>query len=256
MMHKFAGILVLVLVSFQLFSQSTETEPAQPESKSAVKTGRPDIPGTFTLELGLNFGNKEPDRWETRTMGSRTFNVYYQYDVRIGKSKFFVVPGIGLSLERFTYSNNAIVVYPENSRDSILLVGQSVVGVTGVKKSALVTNYIELPLEFKFLTNPDDPTRSFRFSLGGRIGYLYDSFEKLKYREEGEMNMLKEKHNFNLNRFRYGVSTKFGIGNFAFFGYYNLNTLFEKDKGIWSKGSDRQPQNFNTFTIGISLSSF
>jgi hypothetical protein len=258
MINKFAGILALFLVSFQLFSQTPETEPAAApvETKTKPKNSRPDIPGTFNLELGFNFGNDEPELWETKFLGSRTFNVYYQYDVRIGKSNFFVVPGIGLSLERFNFSNNAIVVYPEDSRDSILLVGQSHLELTGVKKSVLVANYVEVPLEFKFLTNPDDPTRSFRASIGGRFGYLYDSFEKLKYRDEGEMNMLKIKHNYNLNRFRYGVSAKFGIGNFSFFGYYNLSPLFETDKGIWSKGTDRQPVNFHTITVGIALSSF
>jgi hypothetical protein len=64
---------------------------------------------------------------------------------------------------------------------------------------------------------------------------------------------LKDKQDYNLNKFRYGVSAKLGVGNFSLFGYYNLSDLFEKNKGILE---DSQLKNFNTFTVGISLSSF
>lgn len=82
---------------------------------------------------------------------------------------------------------------------------------------------------------------------------MFDSFTKIKYKENGEVKKLKDKQDYNLNKIRYGVSAKIGVGNFSLFGYYNLSDLFKKDKGILE---DSQLKNFNTFTVGISLSSF
>ena len=168
-------------------------------------------------------------------------------------SKFSFVPGIGLSLERFKFKNNAILAYPADNRDSVLLLSVADHQISTIRKSQLITNYIEVPLDLRYTLNPDDPARSFKISIGGRVGYLYDAFTKIKYKEDGEAKQVKDKQNFNLNRFRYGVSAKIGFGNFALFGYYNLNTLFKEDKGLYQNG---RPMDFNTFTAGISLSSF
>lgn len=244
MINRFSGFLFLLLVSFSAFSQSAETRPA---------TVRPDLPGTFTLELGLNRGLDAPDRFDIGLFGSRTVNLYYQYEFRIMNSKFSFVPGIGLSLERFKFKNNAILAYPADNRDSVLLLSVADHQISTIRKSQLITNYIEVPLDLRYTLNPDDPARSFKISIGGRVGYLYDAFTKIKYKEDGEAKQVKDKQNFNLNRFRYGVSAKIGFGNFALFGYYNLNTLFKEDKGLYQNG---RPMDFNTFTAGISLSSF
>jgi hypothetical protein len=244
MINRFSGFLFLLLVSFSAFSQSAETRPA---------TARPDLPGTFTLELGLNRGLDAPDRFDIGLFGSRTVNLYYQYEFRIMNSKFSFVPGIGLSLERFKFKNNAILAYPADNRDSVLLLSVADHQISTIRKSQLITNYIEVPLDLRYTLNPDDPARSFKISIGGRVGYLYDAFTKIKYKEDGEAKQVKDKQNFNLNRFRYGVSAKIGFGNFALFGYYNLNTLFKEDKGLYQNG---RPMDFNTFTAGISLSSF
>ena len=75
----------------------------------------------------------------------------------------------------------------------------------------------------------------------------------MKYKESGETKQLKNKQNFNLTRFRYGVYGKLGIGNFSLFGYYNLTPLFKEGEGLWEAGS---VNDFQTMTVGISLSAF
>jgi hypothetical protein len=90
-------------------------------------------------------------------------------------------------------------------------------------------------------------------AIGGRIGYMYDSFTKIKYKEDSETKKLKDKQDYNLTKLRYGVSAKIGLGNFSLFGYYNLTNLFEDGKGPYLKNTQK---DFPTFTVGISLSSF
>lgn len=241
-MHKLVALVILSVITFPALSQ-TETKKM---------SRRPDIPGTFVFELGFNRDLSGPSDFSLGLFGSRSANLYYQYDFRILKSKFSFVPGIGLSLERFKFKNNYTLEYSADAQ-SVLMIAPADAEVPGIKKSQLITNYIDVPLEIKYSFNPDDPARSFKISVGGRVGFMYDSFTKLKYKENGEAKKLKNKEDLNLNKLRYGLTARIGIGNFSLFGYYNLSPLFEDGKGL----SENSVKNdFNTLTIGISLASF
>ena len=250
-MIKTVSFAILFALSFAAAAQVSE-----PNAESAYGPQRegdqPDIPGTFTLELGLNNALDAPERFDAALWGSRTINVYYQYEFRILQSKFSLVPGIGLSLERWKFKNGVILGYDD--QDSLKLLQPNETTMTGLKKSQLITNYLEIPLELRFTSNPSDPGRSFKIAVGGRVGYLYDSFNKLKYEDtDGETKQLKDKQSWNLTKLRYGVYGKLGLGNFALFGYYNLTPLFEEGKG---PGQGGIVTDFQTITVGISLSAF
>lgn len=244
---------ILLLLALCLPAAAQVSEPGAESAYAAPKQGdRPDIPGTFALELGINSALDAPERFDNGLWGSRTLNVYYTYEMRVMNSKFSVVPGIGLSLERFKFKNGATLGYDEEDSLKLFLPSETA-AITGERKSQLVTNYLDIPLELRFTSNPSDPNRAFKFGIGARVGYMYDAFTKMKYKEDGENKQLKDKQSFNLTRFRYGVFTKFGIGNFALFGYYNLTPLFEEGKGPYQ---NNVKTDFQTVTIGISLSAF
>jgi hypothetical protein len=244
MIKKLAGIVILSSLSFAAFSQDTSVKK---------NSGRPDIPGIFSVELGVNGHSGAPSNFKTGFWGSRTMNVYYQYEFRLFNSAFSVLPGIGLSMERFKFKNNYTLDYTSNTSDEIILIPPANASVPNIRKSQLITNYLEIPVEIRFSTKPDDPSRSFKISVGGRVGYLYDSFTKVKYKENGEIKKIKDKQNFKLTELRYGLTGRIGFGDFSLFGYYNLTPLFQEGKGLQENG---KYQDFNTFTIGISLASF
>jgi hypothetical protein len=245
MMKKLAGILLLSGISFGGLCQE-----AAPVKKKSV---RPDIPGVFTLEFGFNRALSAPVDFDLYFWGSRTFNFYYQYDLRLFKSPFSLVPGIGLSLERYRFKDNYAVGYTNNDHEQVVMLPPDKLAQPQIKKSMLVTNYIEIPLELRYTLNPEDPSRSFHIGVGGRIGWMYDSFNKIKYREDAETKILKDKQNFNLNRVRYGLLGRLGFGGFSMFCYYNLSPLFEKGNGIQT---DNVSNDFNTLTFGLSVSNF
>ena len=249
-MHKIAAFVLLIATSLPALAQ-TETP------KKAVSR-RPDIPGAFVLEFGFNQDISAPDQFSLNFWGSRTANFYYQYEWRILKSSFSVVPGIGFSLERYKFNNDHFVAQDPDDFNSIIMVPPADGGFVGVKKSMLATNYFEVPLELRFNTKPEDPARSFKISVGGRIGFLFDSFDKIKYKEDGELKKVKNKDNFNLNTLRYGLTGRIGIGAFSVFYYYNLTPLFKEGKGLSDIPATGDPvkNDFNTWTIGISLASF
>ena len=244
MIRKFTYLAFSLAISLNALAQS--------ETK---KTSRPDIPGTFAIEIGVNRDLSGPQKFDIGFWGSRTANIYYQYDLRLFKSRFSLVPAIGVSLERFKLRNFATLGF--DAEDSLQLLTPTEAGFTRMKKSQLVTNYIDLPIELRYSSNPEDPARSFKAGIGFRIGYMYDSFGKVKYRDDGETKKIKDKQNFNLNNIRYGVFGKVGFGNFALVGYYNLTNLFKDGKGPGTIGGPNGViTDFQTVTVGVSLSSF
>ncbi len=219
---------------------------AQGDSGVTPRKGRPNIPGTFQIDLGFNFPS-EKDGFNTSVIGSSTVNIYYFYDMRIGKSKFSIHPGLGLGLERYKFNNNKTLGYTSTALDTVAMVFPE---VSNLKKSKLITNYLDIPLEVRFSTRPDDPNRSFKVSLGFKFGVLYDSFTKIKYSEDGEKKKVKNKQNFNLYPIRYGPYIRIGGGNLSVYAYYSLSPLFRPGIG---PGVD---QDINNLTFGISFASF
>src|SRR5688572_27628137 len=128
-MIRTASFILLLAISLPAAAQVSE--PNAESAYAAPKNGdRPDIPGTFMLELGINSPLDAPDRFDAGLWGSRTLNVYYTYELRIMNSKFSVVPGIGLSLERYKFKNGATLGY--DAEDSLkLLLPAETANVTG-----------------------------------------------------------------------------------------------------------------------------
>lgn len=251
-MIKYAGIFALLLFALTAFGQ-TESAPATVSTTPAKRYSRPDIPGTFAIEIGVNNALDKPSNFDLGFWGSRTINLYYSYDLRLFKSKMSLVPGIGFSLERFKFRNEAVMTIYTNG-DSLKLMPAADVGYSNLKKSMLITNYIDVPIELRYSSRPDDPTRSFKLGVGYRVGYMIESYAKLKYVEDGETRKLRDGQSFRLQKFRHGLFAKLGVGNVSLFGYYNLTPLFESGKGPVEKKIPAP--DFNTFTIGISFASF
>ena len=113
----------------------------------------------------------------------------------------------------------------------------------------MTMTFLQVPLELRVSTKPEDPARSFKVAIGGDVGYLLNASTKVKYKENGELKKLQNHQDFNLTRFRYGAHMKIFIGNFAIFGYYNLTPLFKENKG--PAATDAQ-----TYTVGFALHSF
>ncbi len=244
MIRKLAGIVFFTGISLAATGQI---------NSAAKPSVRPDIPGIFTFEFGFNRDLNGPDEFSPGFIGSRTANVYYQYEFRLFKSPISIVPGIGLSLERHQMNNNYTLAYENSTSDEVVLVAPGDSPYPDIRKSMIITNYLEMPVEIRYTLKPDDPTRSFKVAFGGRIGYLFSSSSKIKYEENSEIKKIKDKQDFNLNKIRYGLSGKLGFGNFMFFGYYNLSPLFEGGNGLQT---DDESNDFSTITVGISLSSF
>ena len=234
-MKKIFGILLIALVSNIAIAQED------------TKKGKPDIPGTLLIDLGFNFLTNAPESMDTKFFGSKTFNLYYQYDIPFGESKFSFHPGIGVGIDKLGFKDSAFIDINQDADGNSITVMD--VLPFDIKKSQLAITYLDIPVEFRFHTNPYDKSRSFKFGIGGRVGLRLSSHNKLKYTLSGIDFKSKNHINYNLNNLRYGATARIGIGWFNLFYYHNFSELFK---------SGRAPEDkaISSYTIGLTIAGF
>ncbi|MCX7637978.1 MAG: PorT family protein [Cyclobacteriaceae bacterium] len=249
------SVYLLLLCPALLFGQS---------DKEVTRKGRPDIPGTFAVEFGFNRMTRPPQDLKYGFWGSRTLNVYYYYDQRIGNTKFSVHPGIGLGMERFkllsfnqTYSDTTIriggatLIRQPGGNTQLINSGRVLFNDTtrAASKSMFIMNYLDIPIEFRFTANTNDPAKSFKAAIGGRIGFLLNAHTKLNYKEDNETKKIKNRQGFNLNEIRYSAFARIGVGNAYLSFYYNFSDLFKEGRGP-------DATRTSTYTMTLTLAAF
>ncbi len=111
-------------------------------------------------------------------------------------------------------------------------------------KNKLTTRYAQIPLLLNFNTNPGSDN-GLSFSIGGYAGVLWGGKTKQVSDEEGKEKVRDE---FNLNRFRYGLTARLDLKWLDFYANLNLSQVFEEneDRGI----------NTQSFTVGVNIIDF
>ena len=105
-------------------------------------------------------------------------------------------------------------------------------------KNKLVANYLTVPLMLNINTNPIKGKRGFQISAGVSGGYLHSSRQKQK----GSAGMVKNKTDFNLEKFKLSYVGELGLGPVKFYGSL-------ASKGMHQYGLDQHP-----YTIGLRFS--
>jgi len=235
-------LLIFLFLTFVSVTWGQDSDSKDNEKKE----GRPDVPGKLLLDFGYSFSPVEKVSFDM--MGSRTVNLYYMQDFRFGTSKFSFHPGIGLGAYRYRVGKN------DNDQPQVILHSADsayfiVDNETSIIKNMLIANYVEIPVEFRFSTSPDDKPRSFNVMLGGKIGLLGKSQSKLKYKENEIVAKLKDQRNFHISPLRYSAYLRIGVGGFNVFADYSISPLFIEGEGPEKK-------TLNMLTTGISFDLF
>ena len=213
-------------------------------AEANARSGRPDIPGDLIIDYGLNF---VPSQDFFQTWGSDNFSVYYYHKMRLGESNFVFAPGIGYSMDRYRMTDSTGQVLRIYNRP-----GQSVIYTDdnlNIEKSELVSHYVDIPVEMRFLTNPSDPRRSFKAAVGGKVGYLFKGMAKTVYQEDEQTKKLKEIERFHLTDLRYGIYLRVGTGGFNVYANYMLSPIFKDGEGP-------RTGPMNALSVGLSINGF
>ena len=241
-MKLLTAVLSLAISTLGYAQVATPTPEIQGPSAPAPGA-EPDLPGTLTVDFGFNFLQNAPDNMSLRFWKSKGVGFYYLYDVPIGESKFSFHPGLGVGFESYAFSQNVTLSYPPGA-DTATIVNLDAEVYENVDKSKLITHYVDVPLEFRFFTKEN--YRGFMVALGGKVGYLFSSYTKIKYENEGRTFTDTSRQGFNLNRLRYGATARLGFRGFHLHGQYMFSDLFKSDGG---------PET-NNFKVGLSIALF
>lgn len=197
------------------------------------------------FQFGGAFWQNKPDT--IRTGGfSRSFNVYLMMDFPFKTSpKMSVALGPGLSTDH-VFLDDMSAGITENTASVRF---RDLSDTTHYKKYKVSTAYLELPIELRFSSNPENDANSFKVAIGAKVGTMLAAWTKGKNLEDRNNNTLNEfiikeksKRFFNSNRI--SAIARVGYGHFTVFGSYSFTPLFKEGVG----------PKMNAMSVGLTLS--
>lgn len=193
----------------------------------------------FVFAFGLNnliTENESLNESDYRVWGSHFYEWGLTLNSRIFKNHNLLHAKYGLSL---MYNN----LRPTDNRYFVKNgdVTELQTGFTNFDESRFRNVYLTAPvhLEFDFTPKKTDKDgnsyfrthKSFRLGVGGYAGVKIKSKQILKYEEDDQKIKVKQKGDFNVNDFNYGLSAYIGYGQLSLYAKYDLNPLF-KDNAV------------------------
>ncbi|MDK2772631.1 MAG: hypothetical protein KYX68_10460 [Flavobacterium sp.] len=191
----------------------------------------------FVFAFGLNniiTENESLNESDYKVWGSHFYEWGLTLNSRIFKNHNLLHAKYGLSL---MYNN----LRPTDNRYFVKNgdVTELQDGFTNFNESRFRNVYLTAPvhLEFDFTPKKTDKDgnsyfrthQSFRLGIGGYAGVRIKSKQILKYEEDDQKVKVKQKGDFNVNDFNYGLSAYIGYGQLSLYAKYDINPLFKNN---------------------------
>lgn len=183
--------------------------------------------------------SREGDAWFMDLNTSRSWAVninFAQFSLGFGTSHAGILTGLGLEFCNYFFDNDNSVLEVND-----VLIADPLFG--NVSKSKLTTTYLRVPLILEIQFPNTIRSKRIFLSAGVVAGLKLGSHTKVVYKDEGGKNKDKNRDDFNINPFRYGLTARLGYGNISFFGDYYFTQMFVDEKG----------PELHPFTIGLSF---
>jgi hypothetical protein len=199
----------------------------------------------FMIQLGSTKWTGQPDTIKTKNLG-RALNVYFMLDFPFKTNpKLSVGLGAGVGSDGVFFERRRLEL---NGSGSVLKF-TNLDSSSHFKKYKLSTAYLEVPVELRFVKNPLNSDKSFKFAIGAKVGTIIDAHTRGKTLQDKNGNTVnnyvekvKQRRFFNSTRLM--ATGRIGWGNFSVFGQYNITPLLKDGAG---------PQ-IRPFSVGITLS--
>lgn len=196
---------------------------------------------TFGLDVYTDIWQDVPSTVEPKTINPGV-NIFGTYNFIFGESNFSFSPGIGLGIHNML---NSSFLYTNFDSSYFVPIDQELPEGYSYKKSKFVAPYLDIPLEIRFKSKSE-----FRIAVGFKFGFLMRAYTKYKgddyLSELNQKTIYKKKIIQHLETNRYGFIGRIGYKWLNIYGYYQLSTLFVKDKG---------PEMY-PISVGISIIPF
>lgn len=157
--------------------------------------------------------------------------------------------GLGIELNNYrykstiSYKEGGVVPYAGGITNNPFIFRDSV----SFSKNKLAADYLTVPVMLNFSTTPRYNRPTFSVSFGVSAGYLYSQRNKQVSNERGK---LKNKGDYDLERFKLSYVAELGLGPVRLYGSYSPKSMYDKD-ATGKTSLDIRPYNF-----GIRFSSW
>jgi hypothetical protein len=247
-MKKLFLLLTGFCVTILLSAQETPPKTSKKKDWSKVRlTNRAN--DHFMLQYGLTRWAGKPDSIKTKSL-SRSFNFYVMIDMPFKTDpRFSVAAGPGIGVDNIFFDKTNITT-TNHLKD---LEFQNLADTNHFDKYKLVNAFLELPVEIRFSSNPEQSNKSFKIALGAKVGVQVSSHTKGKRWVNKDGTLIagfddkfvqKNKDKFFFNGNRLVGMMRVGYGNLSLFSTYQIGSLIKEGLG---------PQ-VKPFTVGLTIS--
>ena len=228
-------VIALLITSFSTsFAQQAASTTTPKEKKEPME--RADILIVdMTYETFFNKPNDVNFKFYNNGIG-----LQLMYDNPLGNSRMSAAIGLGFSSQSY-YSNAQI--RRDDSKSDVLYSDWFVVDSVSYKNNKVSTSYFEIPVELRYRSNPKPSGYSWKFSIGGKFGWLIDTHDKIKL-DNGDK--YKTYIFPDMNNYRGVGLVRVGYGKVMLVGSYTFTPWFNVDNG----------PEMNQFSIGLSIQPF
>ena len=189
----------------------------------------------FVFALGVNRlvadGEVDTDNYKWR---SDFYEWGITWNTRLLKDNNLLHAKYGLSLQYNNLRPDGNKMFVRDGGQTVLVESDKDLDVARLRYTNLV---VPAHLEFDFTKKKVNgetvyfPShKSFRVGVGGYAGVNIKEKQILKYHENGHKVRHKEKGNFNVNDFIYGVSGYIGYGEISLYAKYDLQPIFNNNE--------------------------
>ena len=214
MKHFFILFISLVTLIGQGFGQVKTGEKSEPRNKHQDH---------LLIDFGYETFSSRPGFTDFQWYNNG-LNIQLFYDQLFGQSGISVAAGIGFSTQSY-YSNKQIrrdTTHKEFYSDWVTP------DHVPYQKNKVSTSWIEVPVELRFRTKVDDWGYRWKFSVGGKVGFLIDTHDKIV-----DINNVKYKTYYfpDMNKVRAGLVARAGYGKVNFSASFSLTEFFIPGRG-------------------------
>lgn len=205
---------------------------------------------SFEFDLGMNnylngsgeFPGSQNEQYTVRPWGSWYVGINSQLRTHIA-GPLALQWGGGISWYNFKFQDDRTRI--EKTEESLLFYREGNSEISAIK-SKLTATYLNLNLvpmlDFRYktkrVTEADGSShkvreyrkKAFRIGLGPYAGYRINSYTKHKFERNDNTRKEKDRDNFYLNNWRYGLRLQVGFRGVDLFANYDLNNLFSTQK--------------------------
>lgn len=236
---KKISLTLCIIIASAYCTQAQQQRSLYPKSLASQ-------PGDhFIIQFGSLTWLDKPDSIHTAGF-SRSFNAYFMFNFPFKSNPHFGVGlGFGIGSDNMFFGNTQPVI----NGNSAALAFPDKSNTTHFKKFKLVTSYLEVPAELRYMSNTNNINKAFKISVGLKAGLLVSTHTKGTTQQNAANQTINDytekiKSSRYFNSTRFSGTVRIGYGPFSIFSTYQLSKFFKE-----GAGADVRP-----LTVGLTLS--